>query len=243
MPDDFFLPFGGKLNKNNRWVKLAAIIPWWEFEDRYAACFKSLGKGEKALTVRVTLGSLIIQTKLGMPDREIVNQITENPYLQYFLGYERYDDSKPPFDASLMVHFRKRLSKDILIEINELIAKQAAAEAIPKKKDKDDESDKGSDNGSSSNDSSNSESDVDRIVSISQPHIRPIFRGKADAEVEFGSKVMTSVVNGYCFIENDSFNEGIDLKEAVESYKQRFGYYPEAVLADTISETGIIETG
>lgn len=78
---------------------------------------------------------------------------------------------------------------------------------------------------------------VDRIVSISQPHIRPIVRGKADAAVEFGSKVITSVVNGYCFVEKmsfDNFNEGIDLKEAVERYKKRFGYYPEAVLADTI---------
>lgn len=103
--------------------------------------------------MRVALGSLIIQTKLGMPDREIVNQIMENPYLQYFLGYERYDDSKPPFDASLMVHFRKRLNKDILIEINELIAKQAATEAMLKKKDKDDDSSKGSGNGDSSNSS------------------------------------------------------------------------------------------
>lgn len=48
---------------------------------------------------------------------------------------------------------------------------------------------------------------------------------------------MTSVINGYCFLEKmsfNSFNEGIDLIEAVEKYKQRFGYYPEAVLADTI---------
>jgi len=36
MSDGFFFPFGGKLNKNNRWVKLAALIPWWEFEDLYA---------------------------------------------------------------------------------------------------------------------------------------------------------------------------------------------------------------
>jgi transposase, IS5 family len=162
MPDDFFLPFGGKLNKNNRWVKLAAIIPWWEFEDRYAACFKSFGKGEKAYTVRVALGSLLIQTKLGMPDREIVNQIMENPYLQYFLGYERYDDSKPPFDASLLVHFRKRLSKDILIVVNELIAKQATAEAMPKKKDKDDDSGKVSgDDGSNSCGSGNKEASAE----------------------------------------------------------------------------------
>lgn len=46
MSDDFFLPFGGKLNKNNRWVKLATIIPWWEFKNRCAAYFKSFGKGE-----------------------------------------------------------------------------------------------------------------------------------------------------------------------------------------------------
>ncbi|EJL45585.1 MULTISPECIES: hypothetical protein [Brevibacillus] len=28
LPDDFFLPFGGKLNKENRWVKLAQLVPW-----------------------------------------------------------------------------------------------------------------------------------------------------------------------------------------------------------------------
>jgi transposase, IS5 family len=34
IPDDFFLPFEGKLDKENRWVKLAALIPWWDFEDK-----------------------------------------------------------------------------------------------------------------------------------------------------------------------------------------------------------------
>ncbi len=27
-PDDFFLPFGGRLNPENRWVKLTFMIPW-----------------------------------------------------------------------------------------------------------------------------------------------------------------------------------------------------------------------
>jgi IS5 family transposase len=80
----------------------------------------------------------------------------------------------------------------------------------------------------------------DRIVSISQPHVRPIVRGKAKAETEFGAKVAISMVDGYAFIDHlswDSFNEILDLKQAVESYKQRYGCYPEAVLADQLYRT------
>jgi len=76
-----------------------------------------------------------------------------------------------------------------------------------------------------------------RIVSISQPNVRPIVRGKAKANVEFGSKVAISVVNGYALVEKldwDSYNEGITLQESVENYHSRFGIYPEAILADKI---------
>ena len=78
------------------------------------------------------------------------------------------------------------------------------------------------------------------IVSISQPYVRPIIRGKAGAGTEFGAKVAISVVDGYTFVEKiswDNFNEGNTLQESVESYAKRFGYYPEAVLADTIYRT------
>lgn len=121
MPDDFFLPFGGKLNKENRWVKLANIIPWWDFEDKYRENFKPSHKGEQAFSVRVALGTLIIKTKLGVSDDETVNQIAENPYLQYFLGYPRFREGRP-FASSLITHFRKRFSADILNEVNERIA-------------------------------------------------------------------------------------------------------------------------
>ncbi len=76
-----------------------------------------------------------------------------------------------------------------------------------------------------------------RIVNISQPHIWPIIRGKAKARVEFASKLSVSVVEGYCLLERldfDSFNEGITLIESVERYFERFGCYPEAVMADQI---------
>lgn len=77
----------------------------------------------------------------------------------------------------------------------------------------------------------------DRIVSISQPHIRPIVRGKAGAAVEFGAKLTISVVDGFTFIEKlswDNYNEGVDLIEQIKNYKKRFGYYPESVHIDKI---------
>lgn len=80
----------------------------------------------------------------------------------------------------------------------------------------------------------------DRIVSVAQPDIRPILRGKAKANVEFGAKVAISIVDGYAMMERtswDSFNEGTTLIESVERYVERFGCYPEAILADKIYRT------
>jgi len=77
----------------------------------------------------------------------------------------------------------------------------------------------------------------DRIVSLSQPHIRPIPRGKANAKTEFGAKIAISVVNGYAFADHisyDNFNEGTLLKDAINKYKKRFGILPSQILADTI---------
>lgn len=79
-----------------------------------------------------------------------------------------------------------------------------------------------------------------RIVSISQPWVRPIVRGKLNAEVEFGAKVEMSVVNGFLRIEDlrwEAFNESTTLQASVESYRKAYGHYPARVLADTIFRT------
>ena len=79
-----------------------------------------------------------------------------------------------------------------------------------------------------------------RIVSISQPHVRPIVRGKANAKVEFGAKVSLNVVNGFAFVYNiswDAYNEGADLIPAIEDYRNTYGCYPEAVMVDKIYRT------
>jgi len=86
----------------------------------------------------------------------------------------------------------------------------------------------------------NSQRVDDRIVSISQPHVRPIKRGKAGRETEFGAKLSLSVVDGFSFVDRlswDNYNEGPDLIEQIETYQQRFGFYPESVHVDKIYRT------
>lgn len=81
---------------------------------------------------------------------------------------------------------------------------------------------------------------ADRIVSISQPHVRPIVRGKAKSKVEFGAKISVSLVNGFSFVDRiswDNYNESGDLKSQIEGYRNRFWFYPESVHADQIYRT------
>lgn len=354
--DDFYLPFGGKLRSDNRWVKLSELIPWDVLEERYASRFAKSGMGAPAKPVRMALGALIIKEKCGFSDEETVEQIRENHYFQYFIGLPEYRD-KAPFDPSMMVHFRKRLNAQVLIEVNELIC---GVESKKEPKDKN----KGSD-GNSGNienhghlilDATCAPADIryptdllllnearekletvidilyeplkgkiskprtyrikarkdylktakarkvpkkairkaigkqlhyvkrdlsavdrllkltpmtalnrkqqqdletirelyqqqktmhetrthsipDRIVSISQPHVRPIVRGKASAETEFGAKISISVVNGYSRVEKlswDNYNEGIDLIDQAKAHYERYGFLPEAISADKI---------
>ncbi len=80
----------------------------------------------------------------------------------------------------------------------------------------------------------------DRIVSIHQPHVRPIVRGKASRNVEFGCKLNVSMVEGIAVVDRfgwDAFNEGTDMIAQIEHYKSRYSYYPETVLGDGIYGT------
>jgi transposase, IS5 family len=367
--ENFYLPFGGKLSANNRWVKLSELIPWADFEAEYAAQM-SQGMGAPAKSFRIALGALIIKEKLGTSDRETVEQIRENPYLQYFLGFSEYRDAAP-FEASMMVHFRQRLNLEWVGRINEAVVRQAvegqqdAVEPAPSapKSPEEEENEPGTspNQGQLIMDASCTPADIryptdlsllnearehsesvidvlynqvrgevkkkprtyrqnarreylkvskqrkvtrkamrkaigkqlnyvkrnlghidaliaagaslseldrqayrkllvvselfrqqqemyqtkqhridDRIVSLAQPHVRPIVRGKAGTPVEFGAKISASCAEGYVFLDRlswDNFNESGDLPEQVERFKQRFGHYPESVHADQIYRT------
>ena len=116
----FKSPFDQKLNPTNRWVILAHLIPWDEICNLYLK-FVPLGQtGRPPLNPRIVLGSLVIKHMCNLDDRETVDQISENIYMQYFLGYPSFTN-ETPFDASLFVEFRKRLGLENLNAINEKI--------------------------------------------------------------------------------------------------------------------------
>lgn len=392
--EDFYLPFGGKLSGENRWVKLAKLIPWEAFESHYAEQF-SERQGAPAKSFRLALGALIIKERLGTTDAETVEQIRENPYLQYFLGLHEYRD-QAPFDASMLSHFRQRLSVELVNHLNARLVEDALAaergtpaaqnEATatepaepsasspgPLKassepgpsptNDADDEDNppRPPNHGQLILDASVAPADIHyptdlhllnaarasserildqlysaiqqpgmrkprtyrqqarcaylkvakqrratrrqirkaigqqlrylrrnlahirrlvasgaplaalsrfwyrrllviqevyrqqgylyqhqqrqiehRIVSLAQPHVRPIVRGKAGTPVEFGAKISISCVSGYCSLDRldwEAYHEAADLPRQVEQYQSRHGYYPESVHADQIYRT------
>lgn len=191
---DFNQPMGLKMNPENRWVKKAEKIPWEAIEEKYAALFPGK-KGMPAKPLRTALGSLLIQKQLQFSDRELVEEIRENPYFQYFIGLPGYQDTIP-FVPSLLVEFRKRLTAEVLEEIDlcdDLSKQLATIRTLVEQQQYMYEN--------------KVHSVPDRIVSISQPYIRPIARGKAKAPVEFGAKLDLSIdENGIARLERLSLN-------------------------------------
>lgn len=131
--EDFYLPFGGHLDEENRWVILSKKIPWAELESDYAETLSGNYRGAPAKSLRMALGALIIKEKLQISDREVVDQIRETPYLQYFIGQEGYKD-EAPFDPSMMVYFRKRLGGELLQKANEILFREYREEQRKKKR-------------------------------------------------------------------------------------------------------------
>ena len=123
------------MNPENRWVKMADAIPWEVYEKKYSRLF--IGKnGRVAKPLRLALGSLIIQTKYQYSDRELVEQLTENPYYQYFIGLPGYQE-EPPIDARTLLLFRKRLKMDVIMEANEYMLDAVKEKESSDKKDDD----------------------------------------------------------------------------------------------------------
>jgi hypothetical protein len=146
--EEFHVPFGGTLDPDNRWVLFSSLMPWEELEETYAPQFNPT-TGAPAKPVRLAFGALFIKQRLSLTDEETVEQIRENAYMQFFLGFAGYS-SKAPFDPSMMVHFRKRFSEEDLKRINELIAERGKAmviEAVSSLPDDDDSDAPGADAG------------------------------------------------------------------------------------------------
>jgi len=360
----FETPFAKELNPDNRWVKLAHIIPWDSLVSEYRLKMNNSRTGADGINPRVAIGSIIIKHMCDLSDRETVLQIQENMYMQYFIGFSSFSNEEP-FDASLFVEFRKRMDIDYINKMNEKIlgikhpqeaeeeqleeeeagikeeqigeqkevklegqlildatacpqdisyptdlnllntAREKLEELIdylyesskeekkPRtyrvkarkeylkiaqkkvKRKKEIRAGIRKQLGYVSRDmkhidklierhpelkldkyqnkyllvikevwrqqkqmyDQNIHSIENRIVSLHQAHVRPIVRGKTNANVEFGAKIHVSLMNGYAFLDDlswDAYNEGKRLIGSVEKYHNRFGHYPESILVDKI---------
>ena len=116
----FESPFSKHLDANNRWVILARQIPWDKIVNVYQKQLNNAITGAGAINPRVASGAIFIQHMCDLSDRETVQQIQENVYMQYFIGYSSFS-YEPVFDPSLFVDLRKRFGADQINEINETI--------------------------------------------------------------------------------------------------------------------------
>jgi IS5 family transposase len=118
-------PFEQALDKENRWVKLAAIVPWDALAEEYAKTLRS-NSGRNSVDVRTVIAALIVKHKLRLDDRGTIAMIQENIYLQYFCGLAGFT-TDPVFDPSLFVDIRRRLGSAAFDKLNQRIIEKAEA--------------------------------------------------------------------------------------------------------------------
>jgi IS5 family transposase len=107
-------PFGGKLNENNRWLRIAELIPWEELEDEYAKHFSDVGRPAK--DSQLVLGLLLLKHMTGLSDVGVVEEVLENPYMQAFCGFERFM-TEDLLDPSTLTKMRERLGLEFFKEL------------------------------------------------------------------------------------------------------------------------------
>ena len=135
----FKTPFDCELDKENRWIKLAEIIPWEELTRIYQKAMSS-EMGRPGISARIAIGAMIIKHLKKLSDESTIEEIKENPYLQYFLGYEEYS-MKRAFESSLFVTIRNRMGFETFTEFNAALIRRVSglkqkSKSINKRKDK-----------------------------------------------------------------------------------------------------------
>lgn len=120
---DFKTEFESKLDLKNRWVKMAKLLDWDRFAQVYSQNLSST-MGAKGIDARIIIGALIIKHIEAKDDRGTIDAIKENPYMQFFLGFDHFS-SEPVFDPSLFAHIRKRLGNEDFDKMNQVIIAKA----------------------------------------------------------------------------------------------------------------------
>ena len=100
------MPFGGQLDESNRWLRIGELIPWEKLESEYATHFSRIGR--PATDGRLFVGLMLLKHMTASSDREIVETVLENPYMQAFCGFDRFV-TKRMLNASTLARLRKKM--------------------------------------------------------------------------------------------------------------------------------------
>lgn len=119
----FKTPFENHLAPDNRWVKMAEIVPWDDFANVIQKRM-SKQRGRGSIDLRVVIGALLVKYIMNLPDEETIRYIQENIYVQYFVGLPAFQKEQV-FTASLFVTLRKRLGLEGANKMNELLLERA----------------------------------------------------------------------------------------------------------------------
>lgn len=117
--DGFETAFENWLDPENRWVRLSGIIPWSELSEPYNQTLSN-HMGRPAKDARLVIGAVIIKHKLCLSDEETIDQIRENPYLQYFVGFKEFHKEQA-FAPSLFVEIRRRMGAEVFARFEQSI--------------------------------------------------------------------------------------------------------------------------
>ena len=110
-------PFGGKLDENNRWIKIGKLIPWEDLERSYAAHFSHRGRPSKES--RLVVGLFLLKHMSCKSDEQVVLELLENPYWQSFCGLESFATNKT-IESSTLSRLRKRLGAKYVKELEDM---------------------------------------------------------------------------------------------------------------------------
>ena len=130
----FRTPFEQKLSPENRWVKMAELVPWDEMAQVFFSCL-SANQGRPTVDLRIILGALLVKHIEGLSDEDTIQYIQENIYAQYFVGLSSFQ-VEPVFVPSLFVEIRKRLGRKGSAKLNDLLIGQASRLKVIKHRDK-----------------------------------------------------------------------------------------------------------
>ena len=106
-------PFGGKLDEDNRWLRIAELIPWDELESSYRSYFSHTGRPAK--DGRLVIGLVLLKHMSNASDEEMVQLLRENIYFQAFCGFEHFITNRV-LDSSTLSKARDRLGVEYKAE-------------------------------------------------------------------------------------------------------------------------------